>query len=158
MKSPTYWDNSASVKKSKLGVTVDNSETLMKTDSAKTSSSKLTCVTVERWTGEDLADFQAELWLTYNRKKTGKANYCSALKCHVCTQFEPMIKNRPRFSRAFIDRSTSFRLTNVIDHAKSEIHNIAFSLYNKQKLKGETSLTVEHNQQKLDFNLTHNRL
>ena len=140
MKSPTYWDNSASVKKSKLGVTVDNSETLMKTDSAKTSSSKLTCVTVE----------------SYNRKKTGKANYCSALKCHVCTQFEPMIKNRPRFSRAFIDRSTSFRLTNVIDHAKSEIHNIAFSLYNKQK--GETSLTVEHNRQKLDFNLTHNRL
>ena len=156
MKSPSYWDNSASVKKSKLGVTVDNSETLMKTDSAKTSSSKLTCATVERRTGEDLADFQAELWLTYNRKKTGKANYLSALKCHVCTQFEPMIKNRPRFSRAFIDPSTSFRLTNGIDHAKSEIHNIAFSLYNKQK--GETSLTVEHNQQKLDFNLTHNRL
>ena len=36
VKSPSYWDKSASVKKSKLGVTVDNSETLMKTDSAKT--------------------------------------------------------------------------------------------------------------------------
>ena len=156
VKSPSYWDNSASVKKSKLGVTVDNSETLMKTDSAKTSSSKLTCATVERWTGEDLADFQAELWLTYNRKKTGKANYCSALKCHVCTLFKPMIKNGPKFSRAFIDRSTNFRLTNVRDHAKSEIHNITFSLYNKQK--GETSLTVEQNRQKLDFNWTHNRL
>ena len=35
VKSPTYSDNSASVKKSKLGVTVDNSEILMKTDSAK---------------------------------------------------------------------------------------------------------------------------
>ena len=35
-----------------------------------------------------------------------------------------MIKNRPKFSRAFIDRSTNFRLTNVIDHAKLEIHNI----------------------------------
>ena len=87
------------MKKSKLGVTVDNSETLMKTDSAKTSSSKLTCATVERWTGEDLADFQAELWLTYNRKKTVKANYCSALKCHVCTQFEPMKTCPARFSK-----------------------------------------------------------
>ena len=61
VKSPSYWDKSASVKKSKLGVTVDNSETLMKTDSAKTSSRKLTCATVEKWKGEDLADFQAEL-------------------------------------------------------------------------------------------------
>ena len=134
---------------------MDNSETLTKTDNAKTSTSKLTCATVERWTGEDLADLQAEFWLTYNRKKTGKANYYSALKCHVCTQFEPMINNRPKFSRTFIDRSTNFRLTNVIDHAKSKIHNIAFSLYNKQK--GKTSLTREKST-KLDFNLTHNRL
>ena len=83
MKSPTYWDNSASVKKSKLAVTVDNSETLMKTDSVKTSSSKLTCATVERWTGEDLADFQAELWLTYNRKKNwqGKLLFRIEMPC-----------------------------------------------------------------------------
>ena len=156
VKSPTYWDNSASVKKSKLGVTVDNSETLMKTDSAKTSSRKLTCATVEKWKGEDLADFQAELWLTYDSEKTGKGNYCSALKCKVCTQFEPMIKNRPKFSRVFIDGSTNFRLTSVIDHAKSDIHKIAFSLYNKQK--GETSLAAEQNQQKLDFNLNSHQI
>ena len=66
-----------------------------------------------------------------------------------------MINNRLKFSRTFIDRSTNFRLTNGIDHAKSKIHNIAFSLYNKQK--GKTSLTREKST-KLDFNLTHNRL
>ena len=152
VKSPSYWDNSGSVKKSKSGVTVDNTETLMKTDSAKTSSRKLTCATVEKWKGEDLADFQAELWLTYDSEKTGKGNYCSALKCKVCTQFEPMIKNRPKFSRAFINGSTSFRLTNVIDHAKSDIHKIAYFLFTNYKQKGETSLTAEQNQQKLDFN------
>ena len=128
----------------------------MKTDSAKTSSRKLTCATVEKWKGEDLADFQAELWLTYDSEKTGKGNYCSALKCKVCTQFEPMIKNRPKFSRVFIDGSTNFRLTSVIDHAKSDIHKIAFSLYNKQK--GETSLAAEQNQQKLDFNLNSHQI
>ena len=39
----------------------------------------------------------------------------------------------------------------MVDHAKPDIHKIAFSLYNKQT--EETSLAAEENQQRLDFNL-----
>lgn len=73
----------------------------------------------------------------------------------VCSQFESVIKNRPKFSKTFIDGSTNFKLTNLVDHAKSDIHKIAFSLHNKQQgqLPSTASNSKQQNQPKLEFNL-----
>lgn len=71
-----------------------------------------------------------------------------------------MIKNRPKFSRACIDGSTNLRLTNVVDHANSDIHKIALSCYNKQhsQLPSTTGDSNKKNQPRLDFSLTPQQL
>ena len=61
----------------------------------------------------------------------------------------------PSFQKAFIDGSTNFRLRNVVDHAKSDTHKIAFSLYYKkqgQSPKTESFIS-QQNQSQLDFSL-----
>ena len=132
-----------------------NSEAAVKSDTVKVASRNLTCATVERWKHQDLAQYEAESWLTYESEKTKRGHYCIALKCKVCSQFESVIKNRPKFSRAFIDGSTNFRLTNVVDHANSDTHKTALSLYNKQQgqLPSTASNSFQRNQPKLDFSL-----
>lgn len=130
----------------------------MKPEAVKTVPiRKLTCSTVERWKSQDLAQYEAESWLIYDSEKTRKGQYCIALKCNACIQFESVIRNRPKFSRAFIDGSTNFRLTNVVDHAKSYMHKIALSLYNKKEGQSESPTTEsfidQPNQSKLDFSL-----
>ena len=128
----------------------------VKHEAVKTAPTRrLTCSTVEKWKRQDLAQYEAESWLIYDEEKTTKGQYCIALKCNACIQFESIIRNRPKFSRAFIDGSTNFRLTNVVDHAKSDTHKIAFSLYNKkqgQSPKTESYIS-QQNQSKLDFSL-----
>ena len=102
-----------------------------------------------------MAQYEAESWLIYDEEKTTKGQYCIVLKCNACIQFKSIIRNRPKFSRAFIDGSTNFRLTNVVDHAKSDTHKISFSLYNKkqgQSPKTESYIS-EQNQSKLEFSL-----
>lgn len=126
-----------------------------KSGTTKVTSRNLTCATVERWKHVDLAQHEAVSWLTYESEKTSKGYYCSALKCKVCIMFESVVKNRPKFSRAFIDGSTNFRITSVLDHCKSDFHNIALSLYHKHKNQppSASNCNADKNQPKLDFSL-----
>ena len=139
----------------KMDVNQGNFEVAVKPDSAKLTSRKLTCSTVERWKTQDLARYEAGSWLTCDSKKNKRRHHYTALKCKVCSQFESVIKKQPKFSRASIDGSTNFRPTNLVDYAKSDIHKIAFSLYNKQQgqLPSAVSNSNQQNQPKLEFNL-----
>lgn len=109
------------------------SEDAVKLDTHAKVPRNLTCGTVERWKNQDymMLQYDAASWLIYASEKPKKGQYCTTLKCKACIQFELMIKNRPKFPRAYIDVSTTFRLTNVVDHANSDIHKIALSCYNK---------------------------
>ena len=80
--------------------------------------------------------FEADIWLVYDVDKCEKGKFCSMLKCTVCVNFEQVINKRCNFSRSCIDGSVNFKLSNIIDHAKSALHNEALALY-KRKL-GET--------------------
>lgn len=55
-----------------------------------------------------------------------------------------------------LDGSTNFRLTNLIDHAKSETHKTALNLFNKQQ--EQTPSSTDENQPKLDFKLNPSQL
>lgn len=110
----------------------DKSEAAGKPSTAKVASRNPTCATVVRWKYQDLAQYEAVSWLTYDSKKTKRGQYYTALKCKICSQLESVVKNRPKFWRTFIDGSTNFRLSNVVDHATSDTHKLALSLYNKQ--------------------------
>lgn len=79
----------------KMDVNQGNFEVAVKPDSAKLTSRKLTCSTVERWKTQDLARYEAGSWLTCDSKKNKRGHHCTALKCKVCSQFESVIKNNP---------------------------------------------------------------
>ena len=65
----------------KMDANQGNFEAAVKSDSAKITSRKLTCSTVERWKTQDLVLYEAGSWLTYDSEKTKRGNHCAALKC-----------------------------------------------------------------------------
>lgn len=65
----------------KMDAIQGNFEAAVKPDSAKITSRKLTCSTVERWKTQDLVLYEAGSWLTYDSEKTKRGHHCAALKC-----------------------------------------------------------------------------
>ena len=65
----------------KMDANQGNFEAAVKSDSAKITSRKLTCSTVERWKTQDLVLYEAGSWLTYDSEKTKRGHHCAALKC-----------------------------------------------------------------------------
>lgn len=92
--------------------------------------------TVEKWKTEDLTVYEANTWLAYQEVTNGGKKCCSLLKCNVCCEFEEPINKRHNFTRTFIDGSTNFKISSVIDHARSEIHKIALNL-SKERVENQ---------------------
>ena len=65
----------------KMDANQGNFEAAVKSDSAKITSRKLTCSTVERWKTQELVLYEAGSWLTYDSEKTTRGHHCAALKC-----------------------------------------------------------------------------
>ena len=110
-------------------------------------------MTVEKWKTEDLAIYEANTWLAYKEQTTDGKKCCSLLKCKVCCEFEESINKRHNFSRTFIDGSTNFKISSVIDHAHSEMHKIALNLFKRKSGKLATPIMKEKNQLSLEFKL-----
>lgn len=121
--------------------------------SANKNTRKLRSETVEKWKSNDLATYDANVWLTYQEENIGGKKYCTSLKCKVCSEFEESINKRHNFSRTFIDGSANFKVSSVIDHANSEIHKIALNLFRRKSGKPATPINKEKNQPTLDFKL-----
>lgn len=113
--------------------------------------------TVERWKTNDLATYEAKTWLIYQEENIGGKKYCSDLKCKVCSEFEDSINKRRNFSQTFIDGSTNFKITTVIDHANSEIHKTALNLFRRKIGKPATPVNKEKTSPHWTSNLAHNK-
>ncbi len=59
---------------------------------------KLRSATVEKWKSNDLAIYEANVWLTYQEENIGGKKYCTSLKCKVCSEFEESIDKRHNFN------------------------------------------------------------
>ena len=105
--------------------------------SKTTKGKRVTCATVDKWK-TDLSIFEADTWLIYDGDECEKGKFCSTLKCTVCVEFEQAISKRRNFARPWIDGSVNFKLSDVIDHAKSEAHTAALALY-KRRLGNSTT-------------------
>ena len=114
---------------------------------------KLRSGTVERWKSNDLAIYDANDWLTYQEENIGGKKYCTSLKCKVCSEFEESIDKRHNFNRTFIDGSTNFKVSSVMDHANSEIHKIALNLFRRKGGQSATPINKDKNQPTLEFKL-----
>ena len=122
--------------------------------SENTKGRRVTSSTVEKWKKNDLAIFEADTWLVYEVDQSEMGKFCSSLKCTVCVEFEQGIKKRRNFSRSWIDGSANFKLSNVIDHAKSDAHNEALALYKRRMGKAPSPPVPTGNQRTLEFKLS----
>ena len=109
---------------------------------------------MDKWKKTDLAIFEADTWLIYDVDKCEKGKFCSTLKCTVCVEFEQAINKRRNFARTWIDGSVNFKLSNVIDHAKSEAHNEALALHKRRLGQIPPPPMLTGNQRPLEFKLS----
>ena len=79
---------------------------------------KVTIEAVEKSWKQELAIFDAEKWLSFNRD--GK--YAINLKCIGCSKYEKLIAGMEYFKRDWILGSKNYRLNNATAQAKSDPH------------------------------------
>ena len=109
---------------------------------------------MDKWKKTDLSIFEADTWLIYGVDKCEKGKFCYALKFTVFVKFEQAISKRHNFATSWIDGSVNFKLSNVIDHAKSEAHNEALALYKRRLGQTPPSPMLTGNQRPLEFKVT----
>lgn len=67
---------------------------------------------------------------------------------------EQTISKRRSFARSSIDGSVNFKLSNVIDHAKSDTYNEAMALYKRRLGQAPPPTMLTGNQRPLEFKLS----
>ena len=91
----------------------------------------LTVSTVKRWISENDKAVNTADWLTY--EAPGRS-VVSSLKCSACSKFQDKLRGMRNFKLGFIDGSRNQRISNVKDHASSDMHSRAMLLLKKASL------------------------
>ena len=86
---------------------------------SKTSKRQVTKATFEKWQQEYEKDHQTRSWLRCDLDRDKR--HVSSLYCTVCRKYEDSLQSLKSFSQAWIVGSTNHKVSNVIDHATSEV-------------------------------------
>ena len=102
------------------------------TESSSSSGAKKRMVqrtTVEKWMKELDKEHSTSLWLKF---EVADRDHVSLLKCSICSQFSEKLQSMRNFRSAFIDGSSNVRVSNVKEHAGTDMHSSAMHLLKKQ--------------------------
>lgn len=91
--------------------------------SKKAPKRQVTKSTFEKWQREHERQHSTVSWLRCELDRD-KAHVVS-LSCAVCTKYESYVSSLKNFSKAWISGSTNLKVSNLIDHATSEVHKVA---------------------------------
>ena len=86
--------------------------------------------TVEKWIRENDKMLQTASWLKYDK---GRGGTVASLKCKLCIRYREKLESCKNYSAAFILGSKNLRTSAFKDHAKSEMHLKACSLFTRSK-------------------------
>ena len=92
---------------------------------SKTSKRQVTKAIFEKWQQEHEKDHQTLSWLCCDLERDDR--YVASLYCAVCREYQDRLLSLKSFSRAWITGSTNQKVSNVIDHATSEVHGVAMA-------------------------------
>ena len=92
---------------------------------SKTSKRQVTKATFEKWQQEHEKDHQTLSWLRCDLERDDR--HVASLYCAVCREYQDHLLSLKSFSRAWITGSTNQKVSNVIDHATSEVHGVAMA-------------------------------
>ena len=74
-------------------------------------------------------EYNTAVWLNF---EVVDREHVSLLKCSICSQFSEKLECMRNFRPAFIDGSTNIPISNVKDHATTDMHIRAMHLLKKQ--------------------------
>ena len=93
--------------------------------SRKHSKRQVTKATFDKWQQEYEREHQTLSWLRCNLERDKR--HVASLHCAVCKKYEDSLLSLKSFSRAWISGTTNQKVSNVIDHATSEVHHVAMT-------------------------------
>ena len=86
--------------------------------------------TAEKWVVENDKELNMSVWLKLD---VADCDHVVTLKCAVCSQFQAKLEGMRNYRSLFIDGSTNFRTFTFKEHAVTDMHLRAMSLYKKQQ-------------------------
>ena len=99
----------------------------------------VTVSTVQKWIRENDKTMQTMTWLKF-KKCENDAGHVASLLCSVCQEFDNRLRGMKNYNSAFVTGATNLRSSNFKDHAKTEMHSKAMSLY-RQKSASSFSIS-----------------
>ena len=108
--------------------------------SRKANKRQVTKSTFDKWQQEHERDHQTRSWLRCDLERDKR--YVASLYCAVCKKYEHSLQSLKSFSRAWITGSTNHKVSNVLDHANSEVHKVAMTRKRADDAKASSGSAV----------------
>ena len=86
--------------------------------------------TADKWLAEYDKELNTSVWLKY---ELADRDHVVAQKCAVCTQFKTRLESMRNYRSAFIHGTTNVRTSTFKEHATTDMHTRAMSLFKKQQ-------------------------
>ena len=96
--------------------------------------------TLHKWQTQQEKEHKTLSWLRCDKHE----NQVTNLWCQICRKFEHRIHGTKNFSAAWIRGSANQKLSNVIDHAKSDQHQLSMSLLRTEQAKATNTPVVSY--------------
>ena len=103
--------------------------------SRKANKRQITKSTFDKWQQEHERDHQTRSWLRCDLERD--KHHVASLYCAVCKKYEHSLQSLKSFSRAWITGSTNHKVSNVLDHANSEVHKVAMTRKRARRCESE---------------------
>ena len=105
----------------------------------KQQKRQVSAATFQKWQSQQEKEHKTLSWLRCDKQQ----KHVETLWCETCRRFEDKIRGTKNFSAAWIAGSTNQKLSNVLDHARSEQHKSSMSLLRVEQAKAtNTALTT----------------
>ena len=99
---------------------------------------QLTKATFNKWQHEHKKDHLTRSWLRCDLQQDQR--HVASLRCEVCTKYRSHLESMKNFSKTWVTGSTNLKVSNVIEHATSEVHKAAMTRMHSEsaKARGES--------------------
>ena len=99
---------------------------------------QLTKATFNKWQHEHEKDHLTRSWLRCDLQQDQR--HVASLHCEVCTKYRSHLESMKNFSKTWVTGSTNLKVSNVLEHATSEVHKAAMTRMHSEsaKARGES--------------------
>ena len=108
--------------------------------SKKSSKCQVSKATSDKWQQEYEQDHQMLTWLHYDLDRDKR--HMVSLYCGVCHKYEASFQSLKNFTRTWITGSTNQKVSNVLDHADSDVHKTIMARMKADTVKARGSAVL----------------